>query len=91
MSNWNPAIGQVMMTTPMDVTTVIQPDKRKIRVGSSCEANRPEARLTNELFGVLESIVLEMIWDEHPQFPDRLFRNQTLSSMRILKFLFRFY
>ena len=80
MSNWNPVYGQAVLTSEMDVTTVVNAEKKKVKVGAPCGQLSPETPLVNSIFGILESVTLEMAWDSHPRFTDDRFRNQTLCS-----------
>ena len=80
MSNWNPAIGQAMMTSAVDISTTVNPCTSRVKVGSPCEENSHKTPLVNAIFGILESVTIEVVWEEHQRFPDERFQHQTLCS-----------
>ena len=86
MSNWNPAVGQAMMTSATDVNTTVAAYASKIKVGSPCDVDKGNTPLTRTIFGLLESVTVEVMWEEHQRFPDEQFQNQTLCR----KYCYRF-
>ena len=79
MSNWNPNIGQAMMTNATATLTAVNAERSRVKVGVSCEDRKDVPRILN-VFGVLDSISVEVVWDGHRRFPDESFQNQTLAS-----------
>ena len=75
MSNWNPQIGQIMMTTATDVMTAVNAERAQVKVGHPCARDQSHVPLSSLIFGPLESVTTEVIWNGHQRFPDLPFQH----------------
>ena len=76
MSNWNQAIGKVVMTTPVDATTAVYADRARVKVGHACSLNQDQIPKVQEIFGFLESVNFETIWNIHQRLNDKSYQEQ---------------
>ena len=79
MSNWNPALGNVMMSTLTEPMSAVNAERSKIKIGFPCY-NEKQPKLVTELLGSLESISTEFVWNQHQRFPDTIYQHQILQS-----------
>ena len=84
MSNWNPQIGQVMMTTATDVMTAVNAERAQVKVGHPCTRDQSHVPLSSLIFGSLESVTTEVIWNGHQRLPDLPFQHYILRGRHIL-------
>ena len=84
MSNWNQAIGKVIMTAPVDVTTAVYAERARVKVGHACSPDRYQNRMVQEIYGFLESVNFETIWNTHQRLCDKKYQEQ-ISSGKIIE------
>ena len=78
MSNWNPNLGQAMMTTATASLSAVNAERARVKVGMPCDDHIDPT--IKQVFGALESISVEVAWYGHRRFPDEAFQDQTLTS-----------
>ena len=79
MSTWNPEMGRVILTTPVDINIAVKADRVRVKVGSPCSGPNPSTPVSTKIFGELESVSVELVWDSHKQFHDSTFQYRTLN------------
>ena len=80
MSNWNPRMGRAIMTSPVDTNTSVKAEKIRVKVGSACRDSTKNKPISKRVFGALESVTVEVVWDSHKMFRDSKYQHQTLNS-----------
>ena len=84
MSNWNPWMGRAIMTSPVDTNTTIKAEQTRVKVGSPCCSQDSAATLSGKIFGALESVTVEVVWDSHKMFRESMYQHQILNSKSIM-------
>ena len=84
MSNWNNALGNVIVTAPVDATTAVYAERARVKVGHACSPFQKQCMTVREIYGFLESVNFETIWNTHQRLNDDQYQRQVLRGKILL-------
>ena len=75
-------MGKALMSAASEQSIAVNAERSKIKIGYPCK-NQTSFPLIGEIFGPLESISTEYVWNQHRRFPDTIVQHQTLQRKYI--------